>query len=348
MRILIVTVRVPFVHGGAENLAEGLCDALRKEGHEAEVLGIPFKWYPSECILDHMLACRLLDLTESSGVPVDRVIGLKFPAYLVPQPNKVLWLLHQHRSAYEMWGHPLGDLHTGPNGMQIRQAIRRADERFIAESEAVYTISANVSKRLRVFNGVDSEPLYHPPKSADGFYCGRPDSYIFYPSRLTHTKRQTLVLQALARTQEKVKVRFAGLPDTRAHADELKDLARRLGIHDRVQWLGSIDEQEKREQYAHSLAVVFPPYDEDYGYVTLEAMLSSKPVITCRDSGGPLEFVEHGRTGLVAEPRPGCLAAAFDQAWRDRDQMHEFGLAARQQYVSMDISWSNVVRKLAA
>ena len=88
MRILIATVQVPFVRGGAEIHAKGLRSALRAEGHEAEIVAVPFKWYPPERILDHMLACRLLDLTESAGTPVDRVIGLKFPAYFVPHPHK--------------------------------------------------------------------------------------------------------------------------------------------------------------------------------------------------------------------------------------------------------------------
>ena len=67
MRIVIATVQVPFVRGGAEVLAEGLREVLQAQGHEAEIVTIPFKWYPPERILDHMLICRLLDLTESSG-----------------------------------------------------------------------------------------------------------------------------------------------------------------------------------------------------------------------------------------------------------------------------------------
>ncbi|HZT81915.1 MAG TPA: hypothetical protein VFA26_16940, partial [Gemmataceae bacterium] len=86
MRIVIATVQVPFVRGGAEILADGLRDALRAAGHQAEIVAVPFKWYPPERILDHMLACRLLDLTETCGAGIDRVIGLKFPAYFVNHP----------------------------------------------------------------------------------------------------------------------------------------------------------------------------------------------------------------------------------------------------------------------
>jgi hypothetical protein len=62
--------------------------ALRSLGHEAEIVAIPFKWYPPERILAQVLACRLLDLSESGGSPIARVIGLKFPVYLIPTGTK--------------------------------------------------------------------------------------------------------------------------------------------------------------------------------------------------------------------------------------------------------------------
>src|SRR5919108_857053 len=157
MRIVIATVQVPFIRGGAEILAEGLRDALHSEGHEAEIVAIPFKWYPPERILDQILACRLLDITESTGMAVDRVIGLKFPAYFIPHPNKVLWILHQYRTAYELWDHQtLGDLIRFPNGVQVRNAVRKADVQLISEAKRVFTISGTVSKRLKDYCAVES------------------------------------------------------------------------------------------------------------------------------------------------------------------------------------------------
>src|SRR5438270_5136756 len=102
MRVLIATVQVPFVRGGAELLAEGLRDALQRAGHQAEIASIPFKWYPPDRILDAMLAARLVDVTESCGSAIDTVIGLKFPAYYMQHPRKTLWVLHQYRAAYDL------------------------------------------------------------------------------------------------------------------------------------------------------------------------------------------------------------------------------------------------------
>lgn len=348
MRLAIVTVQVPFVWGGAEILAEGLRDALRAEGHEAEIVTVPFKWYPPERILDHMLACRLLDLTESCGAPVDRVVALKFPAYLVDHPNKVLWALHQHRTAYDLWSHELCDLIHFPNGPQVRDAIRAADRKFIPQARAVYTISGVVSRRLKEFCGIDSEPLYHPPRNAEHFTCAAAEDYLFFPSRLSRSKRQALVLEALARTRRPVRVRFAGGAEGNTIAGELRALAQKLKVDRRVEWLGPVSEEEKRRQYAHALGVVFPPVDEDYGYVTLEAMLASKPVVTCADSGGPLEFVQDGQTGLVVEPSPDALAGALDCLWAERDRARQWGQAARREYDRRDIHWGRVVKRLVA
>jgi glycosyltransferase involved in cell wall biosynthesis len=346
LRVIIATVQVPFVRGGAEVLAEGLRDAILAQGHAVEIVTIPFKWYPPERILDHILACRLLDLTESSGTPVDRVIGLKFPAYLIPHPDKVLWLLHQHRTAYELWDHPLADLIYFPNAVQIRDAIRQADRHLIPEAKRIFTIAANVSQRLKKFCDIDSIPLYHPPQHAERFYCADAEEYMFFPSRLAPLKRQALVLEALAQTHRPIRVRFAGAADQPVYAEELKAFAAKLHVHDRVEWLGHVTEEEKRRCYAHALGVIFPPVDEDYGYVTLEAMLASKPVIVCTDSGGPLEFVCNGETGLVSEPTPEDLADAMDKLWDNRKQAHDMGEAGRIRYTSLKISWSEVVERL--
>ena len=346
MRVLIATVQVPFIRGGAEVHAEGLRDALREAGHEAEILAIPFKWYPPEKILDHILACRLLDVSEVAGTVVDRLIGLRFPAYLIPHPNKVLWILHQHRTAYELWDHALSDLVYYPNGSQVRDAIEQADRRLIPEARAVFANSRNVAQRLKRYCDIDSTPLYHPPPGAEKFYSSGAADYLFFPSRLCIPKRQELVLEALAASRNPVQLCFAGTSDHPDYTDKLQSLARKLKVQKRVEWLGSISEEEKRSRYASALAVVYPPIDEDYGYVTLEAMLASKPVITCRDSGGPLEFVTNQTTGLITDPTPEALAAAFDFVWENRGDAATLGTAARLHYESLNLSWSNVIQKL--
>jgi len=151
MRIIIATSQAPFIYGGAEILATQLCQSLQEAGHEAEIVAIPFRSDPLERILDTMLSCRLLDLSSFYGQKIDRLIGLKFPAYLIQHPNKVLWLLHQHRQAYDLWGGEYDGLDISANGLAIRESIIRADNKVCAECQGIYTISQKVVRRLKTY-----------------------------------------------------------------------------------------------------------------------------------------------------------------------------------------------------
>src|SRR5262249_2008175 len=184
------TVQVPFTRGGAELHAEGLRDALVAAKHDAEIISIPFSSSPAERIPEQMLACRLLDLTQSNGIPVDVVIGLQFPAYLVPHPNKVLWVLHQYRPAYDLWGQAFGDLIFSPNGVHVRNAIRQADKTLIPEARGVFANSQNVARRMKLYCGLDSTPLYHPPRGAELFRCDEAEAFLYFPSHLGPMKPQ--------------------------------------------------------------------------------------------------------------------------------------------------------------
>lgn len=346
LRVVIATTQVPFVRGGAEVHAENLKKAILEAGHECEIVAVPFKWYPPEKIIDHMVACRLLDITESNGQAIDRMIGLRFPAYLIPHPNKVLWILHQFRTAYELWDTELCDLIHFPNGRFVRDVIRMADNNYIPEAKAIYTNSLNVSKRLQKYNRISSKPLYHPPPNADRYYCDKAENYIFFPSRLTEMKRQELAIRAMEKVKSHVKLLIAGNADQKDYELYLKKVAKECKVLDRVKFLGDITEEDKIMYYAKSLAVMYPPVDEDYGYVTLEAMLSGKPVITCTDSGGPLEFISDEENGLVCEPDPEALAEAMDKLMYDKQRAYEMGQNGKRHYQSMNITWEKVVEVL--
>ena len=159
-------------------------------------------------------------------------------------------------------------------------------------------------------------------------------------------KRQELVLEAMAQTRSRIRVCFSGPSGEPGFERKCAGWSRKEGFQNRVQWLGPVSEQEKRDLYARSLGVIFPPLDEDYGYITLEAMLAQKPVITCTDSGGPLEFVVHRETGIVAEPTPESLAAAMDELWDNRERSRKLGEAGRQRYGDLRIGWGSVIENL--
>ena len=346
MRVLIATIQVPFVRGDAEMHAAGLQRALMAAGHQAELVALPFTAHPPDRIADQILAARLFDLTESSGTPIDRVIGLRFPAYLIPHPNKVLWILHQYRPAYDLWGGERGDLMHAPDGQEVRAAIHAADPAFIPEARAVYAASRHVASRLQRFNGIEAEPLYHPPPGAALFRSAPAEDFLFVPSRINRASRHLLIVEALAQCRQPVRLRLAGPADDTDCRSEIGDRIRALGLADRIEWQDVAGDDARRDLYARCLGVIFPPIDEDLGYVTLEAMLAAKPVITCTDSGGPVEFVRDGETGLVAAPTAEGLAAAMDRLWSDRASAARWGEAGRALYERQDITWERVVTTL--
>lgn len=349
MRIAVANVQVPFVHGGAEVHADNLVRHLRARGFETELVTIPFKWYPPERLIESIAAARMLDLTEANGVRIDRLIGLKFPIYLAPHPDKVLWILHQYRSAYDLWDHPdHGDLINLPSGQAVRAAIHYADRRFIPEARAVYANSRNVAQRLAHYNGINAKPLYHPPGDAEQFHCAVAEDFLFFPSRITPLKRQLLVIEALALCKQPVRVVFTGAAEVPAYMAELQQRCRETGLGDRAVFAGFTSQAEKLDYFARSLGIVYSPVDEDYGYVTLEAMLSSKPVVTTLDSGGPLEFVEHESTGFVCAPDAASLATSMDELWCNRSVASRMGKAGRALYDALGISWDLVVETLTA
>jgi glycosyltransferase involved in cell wall biosynthesis len=343
--ILICTTQVPFTTGGAESHVEGLRRAFVEAGYNAEVAALPFKWYPPGEIMRGALAWRMLDLSEANGKPIDLVVGMKFPAYLVAHRRKVLWIMHQYRAAYNLAGTPFDDLSTYPEGARVREMIRHCDERFIPEARKVFANSRTVAERLLRYNRIESEPLYHPPQRAERLRGGGQGDYVFYPSRLEPQKRQELLIEALYFTRTPVRVVFAGGSRDPQHYESL---ARHHGVAGRVDFRGFVGEEEMVELYAGALGVCYLPFDEDYGYVTLEGMLSSKPVVVPSDGGGAAEFVGHGSEGFVTEPDPRAVAESLDALYSDREAARRMGERGREKLLSMNLSWRNVVEKLVA
>src|SRR6266550_2333252 len=155
--VLVCEAQVPFVHGGAEVHVRQLVRELRQRGYTAELVSVPFKWYPKEEILPHAAAWRLLDLSGSNGRPVDLVIGTKFPSYFARHPNKVAWLIHQYRAAYELCGTEYSDFAHTELDVGLRDTLTRLDTKMLGECRAVFANARNTASRLTKFNGLAAE-----------------------------------------------------------------------------------------------------------------------------------------------------------------------------------------------
>jgi len=345
MRIAIATVQVPFITGGAEILAETLREALISRGHEAEIVTIPFKWYPVETLLNCMLMGRMMDLTEVNGEKIDLVIAMKFPAYYLKHPNKVIWLCHQHRQAYDLWGTEFGDIHKENDGEFIRKTIILNDNLFLAEARRIFTIAGNPTTRLKEFNNIDAITLYPPPGNCSRLRCDGYEDFVFYASRIDPMKRQRLLVEAARFIKSDTRIYIAGKGSER-EIGYIQRLIENYGLSDRVKLLGFISEQEKIDYYAGCLGVYFGAYDEDYGYITLEAFFSKKPVIIHEDAGGPLEFVKHGENGFVIKPDPEAIAAKIDEWSENRGMARQMGEQGYNTLLEKNINWDYVIDSL--
>jgi len=126
--------------------------------------------------------------------------------------------------------------------------------------------------------------------------------------------------------------------------ENVERAAHAAGVADRVTFLGRVDDDRLIELYGGALAVVYPPYDEDLGYVTLEAFLARKPVVTCVDSGGPNEFVSNATNGFVCEPSAEAIAQAINRLAGDRRLAASLGSAGFD--VASRITWDGVIERL--
>jgi glycosyltransferase involved in cell wall biosynthesis len=347
VRIAVLHPQTAFVRGGAETHAESLVRALRAAGHDADLVQIAGKWYPPSQLAHQMAVWRSFDITESNGLKVDAVIGLKFPAYLAQHERKVVWLIHQHRTAYELWDHPdYADLKRQDDGAAVRDMVWEADRVALGEAKRVFTNSNNVKERLWSSLRIPAETLYHPSGLSERLLDREPDpsaDHVLFPSRMESLKRQALVIDAMAHVKTAVRLILVGRgPDEQ----QLRDQVQHLGLADRVSFEIGVSDERLEDLYLSALAVYFGPFDEDYGYVTLEGMSAERPVVTLSDSGGPLEFVRDGETGIVAPPEPKAIADAFDRLHVDRAAARRMGQAGKELVRAEVPRWPDVVARL--
>jgi glycosyltransferase involved in cell wall biosynthesis len=340
-RIIVCEAQVPFVRGGAEYLVRTLVTQLQRRGFDAELVSVPFKWYPKGEILAHAAAWRLIDLSESNGQPIDLVIASKFPTYFVRHPNKVTWLVHQHRAAYELCGTEFSDFHHVEEDVGTRDTILRTDNQMLGECRRVFTISRTISDRLARYNGLHHEPLYPPPPFADRITGGAYGDYVLFVGRLESIKRPDLIVRSMQHVDRPIRLVVVGEGTQRQRTQEL---AESLGVSDRITFTGAVEESTLVDLYKDALAIAFAPFDEDYGYVTLESFLAHKPVITTPDSGGPLEFVRDGENGVVCEPTGEAIASAVNRLAADKTRAARLGDAGYQR--ACQVTWEGVIEKL--
>jgi glycosyltransferase involved in cell wall biosynthesis len=335
MKIAVCRPQVPFARGGAEIFTDDLVAELRARGHDADLVTVPFKWYPGERVLTQALLWRLLDLDEADGRRIELVVATKFPSYVVRHPNKVVWLVHQFRQAYELDRTELGQFGESPDERALRRAVQRLDKIALGEARKVFATSQNVARRLRDSTGIDPEVMPHPPQEL-AYRCDEYGDFVLSVGRLDRAKRVDLLIDAAKRAQ--LPVVIAGDGPDRARLEAMANGSARF--------TGRVSEEELADLYARCLAVYYAPVDEDFGMVPFEAFLAEKPVLTTTDAGGPLEIVTDRATGIVVEPRAEALAQACTWLREHVDDARAWGRAGKE--IAQRVTWDSTIDRLLA
>jgi glycosyltransferase involved in cell wall biosynthesis len=343
MKIGLVSSMIPHVRGGYRFVVDWLEPHLRRAGHDVDRIFIPDG--TGDALLD-MATFRMLDLAHSC----DRIITFRPPAHALKHPRKVVWFIHHTRVFYDLWDSKYCPVPKTAYWEKFRTALHVADTVALKEAHGLFCNSKVVKERLKRFNGLSAEVIYPPIQNPESFRFEALGDEIVSVCRIEDHKRQLLMVEAMAKTKTQVRLRLFGATQNPLYVEKLRAAVKRRRLEDRImidaQW---ISEDEKRNILSVALASVYVPLDEDsYGYPTLEAAHAEKATITATDSGGTLEFVEDGVSGLVTPPDARALGDAFDRLYVDRTLARKLGRGANQRIRTLKIDWLTVVERLTA
>ena len=343
-RIAVVTSSPPMVDGGHMVIARALVHALRDAGHAADIVVTPQNRFGRQA--SAYLATWLTDVGTSDGRAVDQVISLRYPSYAVRHDNHVCWLNHTMREYYDLWPRFSATLSARALVKErVRRTAMHAADRYLLGRNVrrLFVQSRTIQQRLAIWPELRSDVLY-PPAPQRPYRCDGYGDYILLVSRLTPLKRVDLLIDALATPLGAgITAVIAGDGEERPR---LEALIARHGLNGRVRLAGPVGDDELLQYLAGCRAVCFPPVQEDFGFVTVEAFASSKAVVTCADSGGPVELVQNGVNGFVCQPNAASLAAALRTLTDDTALAERMGAAAFAS--GRHLNWPDAVRQLTA
>lgn len=199
---------------------------------------------------------------------------------------------------------------------------RKAMRRLYPKADAVLAVSSGVAEDLRslgvpadrihvIHNPVDRERLRHLADTGPTLSAAESRSYVIALGRLTEAKDYPTLLRAYATSKLRQGHRLVIVGEGKQRA-QIEDVARELGIADRVVFAGAMDNPFR--VLANSALLVLSSRWEGYPNVLLEAMALNVPVVATDCRHGPRELLDDGRRGrLVPVGDAVALAHAMDE-----------------------------------
>ncbi len=216
-------------------------------------------------------------------------------------------------------------------------AFRVADRIAWRKYTKVFAISGEVRNRIVagklrapkeidvIYPGVD--PAAHQPT---GTYL--PEFLI--PGRIMWTKNLELGIDAFMNLMQRrpdlsrFRLIIAGFVDVKSRP-YLAALRERASSCPQVEFIEAPSDEELFALYGRVSAIVYPPFNEDWGLVPIEAMMFGKPVVAV-NRGGPTETIVNGRNGFLTEPDPQAFSVAMERFADDPELVREMGKHGRE------------------
>jgi glycosyltransferase involved in cell wall biosynthesis len=345
--------------GGAEIHVHETFGRLAARGHDVALLASGWEGAPQRARLDgmdvHRVGGRHTFGARAPGYYRRHLAGERFDA-VVEALNKVptfspLWagrpvvLLVHHlfgATAFREASFPLAAatwLLERPIGPVYRGVPAQAISRSTADDLVARGLRA--SDVRVIYPGVDLG-FYAPDPAAQRL----PEPTFLYLGRLRRYKGIDLVLRAVAALRDRgthVRLLVGGKGE---YEPRLRALAAELRLEDRVEFLGFVSEERKRELFRTVWANVFPSPKEGWGITNVEAAACGTATVAS-DSPGLRESVLDGRTGiLVPHGDVGALAAALEGLARSPERVAELGRAALE--FSAQFTWDRTADETEA
>ena len=372
---LIAPSPIPFTVGGAEKFYWGLQEYINKNtAHQCELIKIPVKEDNFWNLIESYYKFYSLDVSY-----FDAVITSKYPAWMIKHDNHHIYMLHCLRGLYDAYhlaklpvdfnskhskikeilnymedaGSDLDGLFQmlfelkkdktisddvyGFPGPFIKKIINFLDKKGMKKVKSFSAISKTVAGRKEYFPDNKNINVIYPPSNLTSFK-NESYKYFFTVSRLDEAKRIRIIIEAYLKADVNMPLKIAG---TGPLMRELQELSK---DDSKIEFLGFISDKELIDYYANAFAVIFIPYEEDYGLVTIEAMMSEKAVITFTDSGGVKEFVEDSKTGFISKPSIELLKENIEKANEYVKLVIEMGQTGKKRVEN--ITWENTFNSL--
>jgi glycosyltransferase involved in cell wall biosynthesis len=337
--------------GGAEYLTHGIARRLVERGHTVTWFAGAFAGGASDVVRDGVRIVRAGSAATvrvhawrryrglgDFDVVVDEINTLPFFAPLYARKPVVAFICQLAR---EVW------FFEAPLPIAVAGYLTEPAYLLAYRRRPVLTISESSADSVRgigLRGTVDVMPMaIEQYKPAIPLPLSAREDAIVMVGRITPSKRIDHAMRALSEGSHEAlrntRLIVIGSGEERVKAD-LQRLASRLGVAERVQWAGFVDEETKRRLLRSARAIVMTSAREGWGLVVSEANLAGTPAVVY-DIPGTRDSVLEGRTGLRSKPTPAALAVSLASLFADPARYAEFALAA--QAFARTLTWNATV-----